>query len=142
MNEAKLAAFGTIGAIGAAVMSLLGGWDIALQTLLGFMAADYLTGLVVAGVFHKSPKTAGGSISSSAGLQGLFKKGGMLLLVYLACRIDMLTATNYFRDCCVFALIANELFSILENLGLMGVPMPKIMMKAIDLLKSKGENEA
>ena len=46
-----------VGALGAAFASLFGGWDAALQTLIIFMAIDYITGLIVAGVFHASPKT-------------------------------------------------------------------------------------
>ena len=38
-----------VGALGAAIASLYGGWDAALQTLILFMAVDYMTGLIVAG---------------------------------------------------------------------------------------------
>lgn len=125
--------------VGAAVAALLGGWDMALRTLTLFMAADYITGMAVAGVFHKSPKTEGGALSSAAGLQGLFKKGGMLVVVLVACRLDLLTSTDYLRDTVVIAFVSNEAVSIIENAGLMGVPMPKIIIKAIETLKNKEE---
>ncbi|HWP51668.1 MAG TPA: phage holin family protein [Clostridia bacterium] len=140
MDNTKIAITTIIGMIGAAVAALLGGWDMALQTLIGFMAVDYITGFVVAAVFHKSTKTEGGALSSAAGLRGLFKKGGMLMLVYVACRLDLLTGTAYMRDAVVIALVANETISITENLGLMGVPIPGVVTTAIETLKKK-END-
>ena len=43
-----------VGALGAAFASLFGGWDAALQTLIIFMAIDYITGLIVAGARWKA----------------------------------------------------------------------------------------
>ncbi|MFV0497180.1 MAG: holin family protein [Candidatus Fimivivens sp.] len=137
MGNTKIMVNTVIGLIGAGITAALGGWDMALRTLFGFMAADYITGLIVAGVFKRSAKTAGGRLSSAAGLQGLFKKGGMLLLVYIACRLDAMTGTDYMRDAAVIALVLNEAVSITENLGLMGVPIPGVIIKAIEVLKTK-----
>lgn len=131
----------TIGLLGATIATLLGGWDTALQTLIGFMATDYITGVTVAAVFAKSNKTEGGALSSEAGLRGLFKKGGMLLMVYIACRLDLLIGETYIRDAAVIALVTNETVSIIENLGLMGVPIPPIITKAIEILKRKEKEE-
>ncbi len=139
MGNTKIMVHTTIGLVGAAIAASLGGWDTALQTLIGFMAADYITGITVAAVFGKSNKTKGGALSSEAGLQGLFKKGGMLLLVYIACRLDLLIASTYARDTVVIALVTNETVSIVENLGLMGVPVPKALTKTIEILKNKTE---
>ena len=110
-----------------------------MQTLVGFMAADYITGVTVAAVFRRSTKTDGGALSSAAGLRGLFKKGGMLMLVYIACRLDMLIGANYIRDAAVIALVLNETVSIFENLGLMGVPIPAAFTIALEILKNKSE---
>ena len=46
-----------IGVIGGYIASLFGGWSAALITLVTFMGVDYFTGLIVAGLFHASPKT-------------------------------------------------------------------------------------
>lgn len=105
------------------------------------MATDYITGVTVAAVFSKSNKTEGGALSSEAGLRGLFKKGGMLLMVYIACRLDLLIGETYIRDAAVIALVTNETVSIIENLGLMGVPIPSIITKAIEILKRKEKEE-
>ena len=67
-----------LGIVGGAISTYLGGWDSALQTLLIFMAVDYITGLMVAGIFHKSDKTPGGGLESRAGFKGLCRKGGVL----------------------------------------------------------------
>ena len=60
-----------IGIIGSFISYLFGGWNTMIQTLLLFMILDYLTGIIVAGVFHKSSKSASGALSSKAGLKGL-----------------------------------------------------------------------
>ena len=116
-----------------------GGFDAALITLTLFMAADYITGLVVAGVFHRSPKTETGALESRAGLKGLLRKGGMLLVVLVACRLDLLLGSDFIRDATVIAFAANETISIIENLALMGVPVPKVLTEAIEVLKKKSE---
>lgn len=128
-----------IGAIGAAITSLYGGWDAGLTTLVIFMAIDYLTGLIIAGVFHKSKKTENGALSSKAGLQGIAKKIMMLLMVLVAVRIDIMTGADYVRDAVIIALCGNELISLTENAGLMGVPIPKKLQEAIAVLSKKGE---
>ena len=127
--------FGCIGAIGASVASLWGGWDSAVVTLLIFMGLDYLTGLLVAGVFHRSPKSPGGALESKAGLKGLLGKGGMLLVVLIAARLDLLLGTAFVRDAAVIAFLVNEGVSLTENLGLMGVPIPKAIGVAIEALR-------
>lgn len=130
-----------IGVAGSCIATLFGGWDAALATLLIFMGVDYVTGLVVAGVFHKSQKSADGALESRAGWKGLCRKGATLLVVLVACRLDMVTGSNFIRDATIIAFIANETISIIENAGLMGVPIPAIVVKAIDILKQKAEGE-
>ncbi len=128
------------GALGAGIAGLFGGWDAALITLTLFMLADYITGLVVAGVFHRSPKTETGALESKAGLKGLLRKGGMLLVVLVACRLDLLMGSHFIRDAAVIAFIVNETLSLIENLGLMGVPIPQPLVNAVELLKEKSDN--
>lgn len=130
-----------IGVIGGAIASLFGGWDAALVTLVIFMGIDYLTGLIVAGVFHASKKSESGALESRAGFKGLCRKGVTLLIVLVACRLDILINSNFIRDAVVIAFVANESISIIENAGLMGVPIPAILTKAIDILKKKAESE-
>lgn len=128
-----------IGVLGSGIASLFGGWDAALVTLLIFMGVDYLTGLIVAGVFHKSEKTENGALESRAGWKGLCRKGVTLLIVLVACRLDLVIGSNFIRDAVVIAFIANEAISIIENAGLMGIPVPTAITRAIEVLKEKSE---
>lgn len=126
-----------LGIIGGTITNYLGGFDAALQTLIIFMAADYITGLMVAGIFHKSEKTPGGGLESRAGFKGLCRKGVVLLIVLIACRLDIMAGTDIIRDSCVIAFVVNEALSIIENAGLMGVPIPSAITKGIEILKDK-----
>ena len=126
----------SIGMVGAAVSTIFGGWSEALTTLLICMVIDYITGLVVAGVFHNSPKSTSGALESNAGLKGLFRKAAMLLFVLIGHRLDLAVGTTYIRDAVCIAFIANEVLSMVENAGLMGVPIPEVITNAIDVLKN------
>lgn len=137
----KLRILSIIGIIGSLISSLFGGFDAALVTLLIFMGIDYVTGLVVAGVFHTSSKTENGALESRAGWKGLCRKGVTLLVVLVACRLDLIMDSNFIRDAVVIAFIANETISIIENAGLMGVPIPPVIVRAIEVLKQKSERE-
>ena len=127
------------GLIGSAIASLFGGWDAGLATLLIVMAIDYVSGLIVAGVFHASNKTNSGSLESRAGWKGLCRKCMTLLFVLVAYRLDLVIGTNYIRDAVIIAFIANETISVVENAGLMGIPLPAVIIKAIDVLQKKTE---
>ena len=128
-----------IGMMGSLVASFFGGWIASLSTLLIFMLIDYVTGLIVAGVFHNSKKTDSGALESRAGFKGLFRKGIILLLVLVGYRLDIAIGTSYIRDAICIAFIANETISIIENAGLMGIKIPAVLENAIDILKKKGE---
>lgn len=130
-----------LGAVGGWISWLLGGWDSAVVTLLIFMSIDYISGLAVAGVFHASRKTDSGALESRAGWKGLCKKAMTLLFVLIAHRLDMVIGTTYIRDAVVIAFVANELISIVENAGLMGVPLPAAIEKSIDLLQKKVDRD-
>lgn len=130
-----------IGAVGGVIAGFFGGWDAALITLLIFMGVDYITGLIVAGVFKNSAKTGSGALGSNAAFMGLLRKGMVLLVVLVACRLDIMIGTNFVRDAVVIAYCVNEMLSIVENMGLMGVPIPEAITKAIELLKKKSETE-
>jgi len=141
INSTKVAILGFVGAVGAFISNLYGGWDAALTTLVIFMGIDYLTGLIVAGVFSKSGKSENGALESRAGWKGLCRKGMTLLIVLVAVRLDMIVGTDILKDGVVIAYVTNETLSIIENAGLMGIPIPKIIKKAIDVLQKKSEGE-
>ncbi|MCL2217679.1 MAG: phage holin family protein [Defluviitaleaceae bacterium] len=120
---------------------VFGGLDMLLRTLLVFMAIDIISGFVVAAVFKCSDKTGTGRLSSQAGLQGLVRKGGCLTLVAIAVHLDALLGTNSLtRDAVIIAFSLNELLSILENMGRMGIKMPAPIINAIEALSKKQSN--
>ena len=141
MNGLKTMICTGIGIVGSTVTAAFGGWDAAMITLVSMMVIDYLTGVLVAGVFHNSPKTENGTLESKAGWKGLCRKGVTLLIVLVAARLDIILGTGFIRDAVIIGYIANEVISIIENAGLMGVPIPAAIEKAIEVLQSKGEEE-
>ena len=129
-----------VACVGAAIASLLGGWTGAMTTLVILMFIDYVTGIIVAGVFHNSPKCSGGALSSAVGFKGLCRKFVILLIVVVACRVDLLMDTNIIRDATCIGFCANELVSITENAGLMGIPLPRKLVEAIEVLRGDNDN--
>ncbi len=138
MKETICAVFGAVGGI---ISGMLGGWTAALTTLCIFMAIDYISGLIVAGVFHASPKTQNGALESRAGIKGLFRKAMMLVFVLVGYRLDIIAGTNVVKDGVCIAFILNEVISITENAGLMGIPIPNVIKQAIDMLSKPNKQE-
>ena len=126
-----------IGMIGAGLAAAFGGWDAALMALVVCMGVDYISGSLVALVFHNSSKSETGAYNSAYGLKGLCKKGLMLLFVLVAVQIDRLLGADYVRDAVCIGFCSNEVLSIVENLGLAGVPMPQAVVKALEQLQKK-----
>lgn len=139
MNIEKTA---VITAVGAFITALVGAWDAAIITLIIFMTADWITGLTVAGVFKKSPKSETGALESRVGLKGLCRKGAMLLIVIIAYRLDIMAGLNgVLRTGAIITLVCNEALSVLENVSLMGVKYPAIVDRAIRQLLGKKEDK-
>lgn len=141
MNGLKTMICTGIGVVGSTVAAAFGGWDAAMITLVSMMVIDYLTGVLVAGVFHNSPKTENGALESKAGWKGLCRKGMTLLIVLVAARLDIILGTGFIRDAVIIGYIANETISIIENAGMMGVPIPEAIKKAIEVLQQKGSED-
>ena len=132
----------SVGVVGSAIAFLFGGWDTSIIVLLIFMIIDYIMGLIVAGVFHKSKKSESGNLESRAGWKGLCKKFVTFLFVIIANLLDKQMGTSFIRDGVCIAFITNELLSIIENGGLMGIPIPSVITNAISVLEGKQkENE-
>lgn len=130
------------GVVGGFISWLVGGWNAALTTLVIFMAIDFISGLIVAGVFKESKKTESGALSSKVGFKGICKKCMILLFVLIGAQLDIVLKTNMVRDGVCIAFILNELISIVENAGLMGIPIPAVIQKALDMLQKKNDTSA
>lgn len=137
--NAKNAVLAVLAVTGGAAAKLLGGWDATLQVLVGLMAADYITGVLVAAVWQRSGKSETGALDSKAGFKGICKKGMILLLVWLGVMLDRASGADVFRTMIVLFFVGNEGISLLENLGLMGVPYPEFLKKALEAIKQKGD---
>ena len=133
MTNIKTAVLAAIGTIGGGIAALFGGWTSAMTTLIIFMVIDYATGIIVAGVFHRSGKSKSGALESRAGFKGLCRKGMILLILLVACRLDLMLGTGYIKDCVCIAFVVNETLSIIENAGLMGVPIPQVLIQIITM---------
>lgn len=124
--------------LGAVASYLFGGWSVALQTLLIFIVIDYVTGVFAAGKH--------GKLSSAAGIKGIGRKAMIFVFVTMGHMADVHVSggqLNLFRDGIITFFIANEGLSILENAGRMGVPVPEVVRKAVDALRStKGDDKS
>ena len=128
---------GIVGIIGGFFATLFGGWDIGMRTLIIFMIVDYVSGLALAGIFRKSPKSKNGALSSKIGYKGLCKKFLTLLYVMIGHHLDLMLGIDYVRNAIIICFCMNELISIVENSGQMGIPIPKVITESIEVLRSK-----
>ena len=127
-------------AIGSALSYFIGGVDTMFLVLCIFLVIDYISGIIVAGIFKNSPKTDTGKLNSMTSFKGLCKKIFVVILVGVAHLLDVVLGANFIRGGVVLAFISNETISIIENAGLMGVPIPAPLKKAIDILNDREEN--
>lgn len=120
---------------GAAVSYMYGGWSALLVILIVFTVLDYATGVLASGLE--------GKLSSKVGIKGIAKKIYIFVMVAAANLVDMTLGTDtFFRDAAIFFYIANELISIIENGGRIGVPIPPVIKQAVEVLQSKGETKS
>ncbi|MGI6318495.1 MAG: phage holin family protein [Dethiobacteria bacterium] len=124
-------AFKTLVALGGVAVSyLFGGWSSLLGVLLAFVIIDYISGVAASAIE--------GKLNSSIGLRGIAKKVFIFVLVAIANLVDMSLGDGHlFRDATIFFYLANELLSILENAGRIGLDIPEPIRQAVELLKGK-----
>jgi toxin secretion/phage lysis holin len=116
---------------GAGVTYLYGGWSTLLGFLLFFVVADYLTGVAAAG--------KRGELRSSVGFWGILLKILIFLIVAIGHKIDNILGVQMFMSAAIFFYMANELLSIFENVGVLGLKVPDFLAQAVDILKGKSE---
>lgn len=126
-----------IGLLSTGCFYLFGGLDLHIQALFFAMVLDFILGLICAIVFGTSQKTEGGHLSSNALFKGLLKKFAEVAVVALCYRIDCMLKTDSFRNGAIVGFVAGESISILENIGLMGVPIPAKLKKMLEVLNKK-----
>lgn len=121
------------------IVSALGGWTRDMQTLLLLIAIDFITGLLIATVFKNSTKTTGGALESKACIKGLFRKGMILVFVMVSHELDVTLGMDYIRSTVIIGFITNEVISLIENAGLMGIKLPTVITNAVEILQDKGD---
>lgn len=124
-----------ISSLGGCLGWFLGGTDGFLYALLFFIIVDYLTGVMVAILQHK--------VSSRVGFRGIFKKVVILCLVGIGHILDtnVVRSGNIMRTAIIFFYLSNEGISILENVAIIGLPVPKKLLDVLIALKSKNSEE-
>lgn len=141
-SEIKNIILSAVALTGTFIAKALGGWDSAMTTLVIIMAIDYITGVLIAIAWKKSPKSATGAADSTVGFKGLCKKGVILLVILIAVRLDItMNLAGVVRLASIMFFIGNEGISVIENLGIMGVPFPNIIKESLEKLKAKGDKE-
>lgn len=140
-NTVKATMLTVAGAIGSFITNLFGGWTSDMQTLLIFMGIDIVMGLLIAAFWKKSEKSETGTLNSTSMAKGLIRKGVYLLIILVAYRLDLAMGVEYIRTAVIIAFIVNEVISIIENAGIMGVPIPSVIRKAIDVLRQRSDGD-
>ncbi|MEX1028844.1 MAG: phage holin family protein [Paenibacillaceae bacterium] len=124
----------TAAVCGSITSYLFGGWSALLNILLFFVVIDYITGIIAAGVR--------GELRSTVGLIGITKKIFIFIMVAIAYKIDIILGDVHFlEDTVIFFYLANELLSIIENGGRLGVTIPPVIRKAVEILQGKSEDD-
>lgn len=132
----KDAACAVLAAMGAWFAELYGGWNGAMTTLLIFVCADFFSGLLCAAA-QKSPHTESGGVSSKVMREGATHKVFIFVVLLIAARLDMVMNVTLWKDAACIYYIAEEAISVIENAGLLGVPVPEKLKNAIEALKSE-----
>lgn len=135
-----------LAAAAGAVISFFTGLPVIMWVLIGMMTLDYVTGIIT-GLMGVSSKTEGGKLSSGAAFKGILKKVGVLMVVLLAVLLDLAVANsanvtfNAVTGATCLWFIASEGVSVLENAAELGVPIPGILRKALEILKTGSEDD-
>ena len=130
-----------IGVLGSMASYLFGGFTEALVALLIMMAIDIILGFTNALIFHKSKKTKSGRASSSQGVKGITKKFMILVVVVVANQLDIIMGTSIIKDGVIIAYATMEGLSIVENMAFMGVPIPKVVKDALEVLNKNEKSK-
>ena len=133
-----------LAAAGGAVASFFMKMPPLVWILIAVMSIDFITGLICAAM-GRSKKTENGYIASSTAFMGLMKKMLIILVVLLAALLDRavsagagITFDAVTGATCLW-FIASEGFSILENAATMGIPVPRVLLKLLEIMKEKAD---
>jgi toxin secretion/phage lysis holin len=129
MDKYTLVYLGTVSFVGSVASFLYGGLSMLLLFLITFVVVDYVTGIIAAVVEKK--------LSSRVGFKGIAQKVFIFALVSIAHVLDIILGTTMIKDVTILFYLVNEFISIMENASRLGVPIPDILKKIIDVVKKK-----
>ena len=122
-----------IGGITAWIAYLIGGVDELITALGILMAIDFTLGVMVAWFIK--------DVDSRKAFKGLLKKTAMMLMVIAAVQLDKATDSgNFMRHAMILFLIGMEGISMVENLGHLGIKVPRFLQNAFTQLQSKNDD--
>jgi toxin secretion/phage lysis holin len=119
--------------VGAWLGWFLGGLDGLIYALVAFVTIDYVTGVMRAFLQKE--------LSSEVGARGIFKKVLVFTLVGIGHTIDeyILSGGSAVRTAVIFFYLSNEGLSILENVVVIGLPIPDKLKAVLEQLRSDGD---
>jgi toxin secretion/phage lysis holin len=131
----KVSLSSAVAGLGTAITAWLGGWDAALQALVLFMVLDYITGLLAA-VWHRR-------VDSEVMFRGGIRKAIILVVVAIGVMLDKVAGNPVplFRTMIVYYYVAREGLSVIENIGLLGVPLPQFLIRTLAQLQPPDEED-
>ncbi|UHA76161.1 phage holin family protein [Paenibacillus sp. 481] len=131
----KQTALNSIGGVCGVVLTFMfGEWTHLLTLFMLTIAVDYISGIAAS-------LREGKGLSSLVGFWGLARKAFMLLIITLAHHMDNALGTSWIKDGSIYFYLANELISITENYGRLGLPLPTKIRNIIASLKSEPDKE-
>ena len=139
ITQIKNTILAIVAGVGTFIAQELGGWDAGMKVLVGMMAADYITGVLIAMFWHKSRKTENGTLDSRAGFKGLIKKCMILLMVWIGVLLDESIGQDICRTAVILFFVGNEGLSLVENLAIMGVPCPQKVKGMLEAMHDEGD---
>ncbi len=128
--------------IGAAAGVIVGWWTglpALMQAMLVAQGADFVTGVIGAGL-GKSPKSESGKLSSNALLMGALRKGLEWLVVWVCIVAGNAVGITGVGAAAMTYMVATELVSFIENLGVLGLKVPPVLQKILEIAKKKDGN--
>lgn len=145
MDYKTVAIKGTLSAFLTALTIYFDILAVPIIILVVIMVCDYISGMIKAYLTSK--------LSSKTGIKGIIKKLCYFFAVAAAMGVDWIISYGFsgvginLPDNMTIGLIVtiwlilNEIISILENLSVIGIPLPKFLNKLVKKLKVSIEND-
>lgn len=130
----QLQAAAVTAVLGSVVTFSFGIWTESLTVLTVLMGIDYISGVAAA-------IRSGSGLSSAVGFWGLGKKGLVFLVILLSHRIDLLLGTNVVMGGAISFYLVNELLSVVENYGRLGLPLPDSLRRVARILRDRSDQD-